>query len=269
MGISVSGGGFGGLALSPLIRFLITQVGWRWTLRIMGIAAFALLLGSAALLRMRVHAKRTSKIDFSYFRDSSFVRLFVMALMMSLSWFVPFFYIPLYSTQQGLSKEQGALLAGLLNAASATGRVSLGFVADYAGATNTLVSCLFLATVLVFVMWPFSVTFGGILAFVLLFGVFLGGFASLVPTAVAHLFGSRGNLATVTGMIFTGYVGNLVGAPIAGAIIDHYTTYSTDGSKSINFLPAIIYTGGFFTLSLLACVSVRMSAAKNRLFVKI
>ncbi|KAL2918149.1 hypothetical protein HK105_202076 [Polyrhizophydium stewartii] len=268
MGIASAGGGIGGLVLSPLIRFLITEVGWRWALRIVGIGSLVLLLVSAALLRMRVHTPSTAKIDFSYFKDTSFLRLFAYSLICSLAWFVPPFYTPTYAVQYGMTKEQGALLEGLLNAASGVGRVGLGFMADYTGAVNTLTACLFFAASAVFILWPLASSFGSMLAFVLMLGLFLGGAASLVPTVVAQQFGSKGNLATVTGMIFTGDIMCLVGTPIAGAIIDRHTTFLSDGSKSINFIPVIMYTGACFLVCALLALSIRISATK-RLLAKI
>src|SRR2546423_12956703 len=40
LGIIMSGAGFGGLILAPIIRTLISRVGLRWTLRVLGVGNF-------------------------------------------------------------------------------------------------------------------------------------------------------------------------------------------------------------------------------------
>ncbi|KAJ1332851.1 hypothetical protein BSLG_008478 [Batrachochytrium salamandrivorans] len=125
--------GAGGLILGPLLRALISKVGWRWTLRLIGVGGGGILLIT-------------------------------------------------YSIQHGLTREQGALLVGILNGASGVGRIVLGFVADYIGATNAITVCITVATLLIFGLWPIATTFSTILAFVLLFGFFVGGFAALMTT---------------------------------------------------------------------------------------
>ncbi|KAJ8329501.1 hypothetical protein QVD99_005558 [Batrachochytrium dendrobatidis] len=262
MGIAVSGGGIGGLAIAPILQKVISTMGWRWALRIIGIASGAGLFTSGLFLKMRVPSKRSTNIDFSYFKDSKFVRLFLMALVISLGWFVPLFYIPGFAVQYGMSKNIAALLVGLTNGASGIGRVTLGYLADTTGPVNVLIFCNVVATLLIFLLWPFATTLPLLLVFVILFGFVLGGFASLVPTVVSFLFGSKGNLATVTGMIFTGYISNLFGSPIAGVIIDHFTTY-TNGIKNINFTPAIMYTGACFFVAASLLISIRYSMRKR------
>ncbi|KAH9276702.1 hypothetical protein BASA83_000835 [Batrachochytrium salamandrivorans] len=264
MGIAVSGGGVGGLAIAPILSTCISHLGWRWALRIMGISGGVFLISAAMVLRMRVPSKQSSKIDLSYFRDDKFVRLFFMALVTSFAWFVPLFYISVYAIQYGVSKESAALLVGLMNGASGLGRVVLGYTADKLGPVNVLLGCESVATILILALWPFAMTFSTMLAFVLIFGFALGGFASLVPTVVATLFGDRGNLATVTGMIITGYAGNVIGTPIAGAIIDKFTTYTQNGVKVVNFIPAIMYSGTCFFVATALLATIRYSMRKTK-----
>ncbi|KAH9267473.1 hypothetical protein BASA84_000650 [Batrachochytrium salamandrivorans] len=242
VGIAAAGAGAGGLILGPLLRALISKVGWRWTLRLIGVGGGGILLISAYLLVKRTNTKKNPTIDLSWFKDKIFLLLYFSSMVSSFAYFVPFFFIPTYSIQHGLTREQGALLVGILNGASGVGRIVLGFVADYIGATNAITMCATVATLLVFGLWPVATTFSTILTFVLLFGFFVGGSAALMRTVVAHLFGSKGNIPTITGLNYSSSLfGFVAGPPIVGALIDAYTTYTPDGVKHIGYIPAIMF----------------------------
>nr|KAJ3419304.1 hypothetical protein HK105_007111 [Polyrhizophydium stewartii] len=269
-GIAVAGSGLGGLMLGPILRTLISQVGWRWTLRLIGIVGGSVLLVCSMLLRARTMRKSQRGMHFSNFRDSIFLRLYAVAVIHSFAYFVPFFYIPTYATRFGMSEEQGALLVGILSGSSGLGRVVLGFAADHIGHINMLTMCLTIATMCLFVVWPFATTFGSVLAFVLVYGFFVGGFVCMTSTVIAQLFGATGSIATVTGMIFNGYLfGDLFGAPIAGAIIDHFTVVGADGSKNTDYVPAIMFAGSCFAVGSILLLTIKYSVGKRRFFVRI
>ncbi|KAI8930250.1 major facilitator superfamily domain-containing protein [Entophlyctis helioformis] len=269
-GIAVAGSGLGGLALSPILRTMISQMGWRATLRIMGIGGGAILVCCAFVLRSRTVRVSGKAIDLSLFKDSTFLRLYAIGVINSFAYFIPFFYVPSYALKYGMTSEQGALLIGLLNGASGFGRVFLGFLADYFGHVNALTLCLIIATSSLLFVWPFATAFGSLLVFVLMFGFFVGGFISLMPTVISQLFGHKGNLATVTGMVYNAFLfGNLFGAPIAGAMIDHFTTYTPSGAKVVDFLPAILFAGACFVCGSGFMLSIKYTAGRRRFMAKI
>ncbi|KAH6584444.1 hypothetical protein BASA60_000974 [Batrachochytrium salamandrivorans] len=270
VGIAAAGAGAGGLILGPLLRALISKVGWRWTLRLIGVGGGGILLISAYLLVKRTNTKKNPTIDLSWFKDKIFLLLYFSSMVSSFAYFVPFFFIPTYSIQHGLTREQGALLVGILNGASGVGRIVLGFVADYIGATNAITMCIAVSTLLVFGLWPVATTFSTILTFVLLFGFFVGGFAALMRTVVAHLFGSKGNIPTITGLNYSSSLfGFVAGPPIVGALIDAYTTYTPDGVKHIGYIPAIMFCGTCFAAGLFLIIILRWTVNKGKATAKI
>lgn len=260
-GIAVSGSGIGGLAMAPLTRVMITNLGWAWSLRISGLAGGAVVFVCALLLRRRLPPSPKGSFDFrKLLKDKRFIIFFVASIFNSFGYFIPFFFIPAYAVQQGLTTTQGALLVGILNAASAVGRISLGFLADYFGPLETLASCLTAASISVFVIWPFSNTFGLLLFFVLVYGFFIGGLISLIPNVAVSLFGTK-DIGTVTGMIYTGTsLGNLFGPACAGLLINAYTTVDATGTH-INFIPAMMFTASTI---LVGASFVTLTIAVNR-----
>ncbi|KAK5668542.1 hypothetical protein BDV3_001322 [Batrachochytrium dendrobatidis] len=269
-GVAVAGTGIGGLTWGPILRALITHIGWRWTLRTVAMCGSAILLVCAFLLRTRVKRVARKSIDLSYFKNTVFIRLYFVTFFNSFAYFIPFFFISLYAVSHGMTREQGALLIGILNGASGIGRVALGFSGDYAGRINTLTASVAIAGLAIVTIWPVAKTFGAILGLAILFGFFIGGYVALLPTVVAQLLGANGDIATITGMVYNGLMwGNLFGSPIAGAMIDRFTTISANGSKHTNFLPSIMFSGCCLFASAMFLLSVKMSAGRMKFWVKV
>ncbi|EGF84131.1 hypothetical protein BATDEDRAFT_84863 [Batrachochytrium dendrobatidis JAM81] len=262
-GIAVSGSGIGGLILGPVLRYLISHVGWRWTLRIIGIFGGSIIAISAMFLKVRTFRKIRKEMHFSNFKNPIFQKLYAVAVIYSFAYFVPFFYIPTYALKYGMTIEQGALLVGILSGASGLGRVTLGFASDHLGHINTLTGCLISATLGILLVWPFAISFNGILAFVLIYGYFIGGFVCLTSTVTAQLFGANGNIAT--GYLF----GDLFGTPIAGAMIDHFTVTLPDGAVSVNYLPSILFAGLCFAVGSMLLMSIKMTVGNRKFFIKV
>ncbi len=119
---------------------------------------------------------------------------------------VPPFFIPLYSSSLGLSSSAGAALVAGFNISSAVGRLTSGLAADRLGPLNTLFIGLFLTTVSLFLVWPFSNSLGPLVVFVIMNGASNGGFFATMPTVVGTLFGSQ-RVSVAMGMIVTGWAG--------------------------------------------------------------
>ncbi|KAK9719237.1 hypothetical protein K7432_004931 [Basidiobolus ranarum] len=238
-GIAVSGGGIGGLVLAPITRSLIAKFGFRWSLRILGLSGFILLSLASVLLKTRIqNNSRSPIIDLSLFNSPKFSILFLIGMIVSFGYLVPFFFLPNYVLYSGLSIEIGSLLLGLLNGSSALGRVMLGYIADGIGRVNSLFMSLFIGTLSIFLLWSLSSGFISLLIFVLLYGFTAGGFVSLFPVVASEVHGAE-KLATVAGFLYVSIgFGSLVGIPIAGAILD-----ASRHLEHFTYLPIILYSG--------------------------
>jgi MFS family permease len=269
-GIAVSGAGMGGLVVAPVIRSLISSIGIPGTLR--ALAAFCGIVTILSGLTLKSLRAKSSQKPMDYrkiLKDVRFIKLFVMAAFSSTGYFIPFFFAPTFAVYYGMSKSQGALVVGFLNAASGLGRIVLGFNADLLGHLNSLLLSIVIAGLSVLLVWPFATTFGTLVFFGIIYGFFIGGFISLLPTAIVQLFGLE-NIATITGMVYSGvFFGNLFGSPFAGALLDALTTNNPDGTTTINFVPMIFLGGVPILIGASIVFSIRWSAAKGVLFVKI
>lgn len=116
-GIAVAGSGIGGLALAPLIRMLITEVGFRWTLRITGFAVLGFLMAIFAFIRPRIKsAKRGPIFDLSVFSAPGFKPLLFSAFIVTFGYMVPIFLMPTFVVEViGESASRGATLISIFS----------------------------------------------------------------------------------------------------------------------------------------------------------
>lgn len=117
---------------------------------------------------------------------------------------MPPYCMPTFAESIGLSSSTGAGLVAAFNAASAVGRISSGFLSDKIGSVNVALMSMSLLGTTMFLVWPFASTLGVLILFVLVAGIAVGGFFSMMPTVVGHIFGSA-NMSVTMGMILTSW----------------------------------------------------------------
>lgn len=163
--------------------------------------------------------------------------------------------MPTFAESIGLDSSTGAGLVAVFNAASAVGRITSGFISDKIGALNVLVMSMALLGTSMFVIWPFASSLGVLIAFVLVAGIAVGGFFSMMPTVVGHVFGS-GNMSVTMGMVLTGWTfGYLLGSPVSGYILDA----SGGANNGIGpYRPAMYFAGSLALASATLIAVVRL-----------
>ncbi|KAJ5912494.1 hypothetical protein N7504_001377 [Penicillium tannophilum] len=243
-GIVYAGGGLGGTVISFILNALLENVGIAWSFRILGIMILATGLPAAYLIQERAPIRPAKMVEWSLFRDIRFTTLWLTGAIGTFPLFVPAFFLPLYTNSLGLPSSAGAGLVAAFNFSSAIGRLSCGFACDKFGAMNTLFISLLLSALSLFVLWPVSSSIGPLIAFVVINGSANGGFFSTMPTVVGNVFGSA-RVSVAVGMIVSGWLGGyLMGAPIAGYILN------ASGGESGGvgaYRPAIFYAGSMAT----------------------
>jgi len=93
--------------------------------------------------------------------------------------FTPFFYLPTFAVEHGMSVQLAAYLVAILNGASFLGRVVPGILADKIGPLNMLFAAGASTGILIFV-WQAITTNAGIIVFSVLFGFCSGAIISLM-----------------------------------------------------------------------------------------
>ncbi|KAF9911130.1 hypothetical protein EC991_004684 [Linnemannia zychae] len=260
-GISVAGSGIGGAALAPLNRYLISRVGYEWALRIMAIMFIVVVFSVLPCIRTRVPPiKKGGPIfDISLFKDRGFTTMYLMGVLVTFGYLTPVYLLPTYAVNLGMDKATGATLVGIFSGVNAASRIILGLAADRYGRFNVLFSCTFLGGLACFVFWLNAKNLAMCVVFVVFYGVNGGGFVSLFPVVAAEVVGVE-RLAAAVGMLYSGNLfGNMLGTPIASAIV---------AASGGSYHWAIVFAGAIPMVGAFLLLSYRLSI-EPRLFVKV
>lgn len=227
MGIAIAGSSLGGvifpIALSKMLYN--PRLGFGWTVRICGFIILAVLGASCCFIRARLPPRKNDFLKLEAFKKSSYSSLAIAAFLMLLGIFTPFFFLPIYATQHGMSLQHAYYLVALLNGTSTFGRLIPGVLADRMGPLNMLfvfgnISGIFI------LCWSRMTSHAAITAFSALYGFFSGSILSLLSVSLSHMAGNPQDIGTYLGMgMFIVSFGTLVGPPINGALLTDYQSF--------------------------------------------
>lgn len=155
----------------------------------------------------------------------------------------------------GHSSSVGAGLLAGFNFSSAVGRIGTGFLCDKLGALNALIISFAVSAASMLALWPASTSLPPLAVFVVVNGLSNGGFFAAMPTVMGNTFGSA-RVAIAMGMVVTGWAGGyLMGAPIAGYLLDAYGGSNNGGLQA--YRPAMFYAGSLALASTALTVLMR------------
>jgi MFS family permease len=121
----------------------------------------------------------------------------------------------------GVSDYTSFSILIIMNGLGLPGRLVPAYLSDrYFGPVNTFIPVSAAAAILLY-CWAAIDSYGGLTAFVVIYGFFGGGVQSLFPSALASLTDEPSKAGVRIGMIFSIVsAGSLTGPPIAGALVD-------------------------------------------------
>lgn len=264
MGFIFAGTGFGAFAMGPFSSYLISHIGWKNALRVLGSMGFILSTSSCMLINPYPNSQNNSSfnsinkslINFSVLKSNKLMLHLMCGLLQSLAYLIPTFYMSSYGITLGFSSSQCALLIGINNLVNAISKIALGYIADASiGRFNMLIICCMASTATVFSLWliPNRSTF---LAFVILYGVTSGPIISLLPTSMVELFGANVYQSVTAFLFLMRGIGNALGAPIAGVLLKQYSTNDSDYRSVILYTGAALATSSFCALVLRVLLTI-------------
>ena len=186
-GISAAGSGIGGLIFSLATGPMIQNIGYKWSLRTIGMLTFVANLLATTFIRDRNAAVRPSQLAF----DVKLLRRYDVLLLLSWAFFSMLGYMVLlfslsdFAISIGLSRTQADQLTAFLNLGTAIGRPWVGVASDRFGRIEVAGGLTLLCGVLVLAMWVASSNFGLTVVFALISGAILGVYwvVSICPSA--------------------------------------------------------------------------------------
>ena len=234
-----------------------TNVGFPWTVRILGFLALGTSLCAALVLKVRVQpVKRRLAFDFKAFRELPFLFITLSFFFTLVGVYAPTFFIQLYALKSQYppiaSEKLAAYILPILNAGAIPGRLFPGFVADRTGVLN-LLFLLQAAAGITVLSWIAVSNLAGLIVFALIYGFFFGGILSLPPPALISVSPDLSKAGTRFGTgVSVASLGVLIGTPISGVFLNSKKSDTTE-----HFLGLQVFAGIILLLSALCCLLAR------------
>ncbi|KAL8743884.1 MAG: hypothetical protein Q9190_003805 [Brigantiaea leucoxantha] len=249
IGLGSSGSSIGGIIYPIVLYRLIDQIGFAWSVRVVGFIALGTLVVPIAVMRMRIKPLRArALIDWTAFTDVPYI-VFVLATLigfMGLSTFL--FYLSFDAEARNITDTKMSFyIVAIFNAASTFGRAAPNALSDKTGPFNLLAPCAIISGVLILCMIAVT-SEAALIVVAILTGFFTGVFIAMPPVCIVALIQDKSRIGTRMGMGF-GIIalGMLVGGPGSGGILGTHDPLHWAGMWSFGGVMALaagmIYTG--------------------------
>lgn len=222
IGLTASGSATGGLVFPAVVLRLLPQIGYGWTMRVLGFITLVTLLPCVLLFKQRLPPRTSGPlVEWAAFKELPYL-LFAVGMFLNF-WglYVAFFYIGSFSSDIiGASDTTSIYLLMVMNGVGLVGRLIPNFMADqFTGPLNLLIpfSC---STALVAYCWAAVNNMDGLWAFAAFYGLSAAGIQSLFPATLSTLTTDLKKTGVRMGMVLSVVaVAALIGSPIAGALV--------------------------------------------------
>lgn len=190
-GIALSGAGLGGMVYSLAAAAMIDSLGLAYAFRILGILAFVINTSCIILIKDRNKAVGSNQraFDMGLFKKYEYILLLGFGVFTMLGYFILIFSLANFANFIGLNSSQASLSSALFNFAQAIGRPLIGYFSDTTGRVNMASSMTFVAGVLALVIWTNTSTYGVLIFFSFIEGLFAGNFWATIAPLVAEILG--------------------------------------------------------------------------------
>lgn len=247
VGITLSGTGIGTLLFPWLARYMISVADWRAAFMVMGLLSWLILLPAAFIIRRPREGEaeaeekgekqlRTSDVNgilgtpgiewtmVKVLRNRVFWIFVLTGLACCISHSLPLAHIVAYASDRGIGDLSAAAILGAVGSAAAVGRLLWGAVSDQIGSRKTVLCCIALQTLMMFLV-AFATSLWGFYLFAVGFGLSYGGVLPLYAVVTRELFGMR-RFGTVYGMhSFATSLGMGGGGIVGGYLFDLSGSY--------------------------------------------
>ncbi|QDS75118.1 hypothetical protein FKW77_007424 [Venturia effusa] len=225
VGLVTTGSPIAGVLYPILLSDLIPRLGFPHAVRILALISFTTLTASFFLLRMRNPPRtRSCLIEFRALRELAFALYTVGIFFTFLGWFNYYDFLESWaiSTHVNTKRLPVHYVVSLVNAGSVIGRIIPNLVSDRIGPLNVQAPSIAIAAIMVFIWIPLH-SIGPLVTISIIYGFFSGAVVSLPPTCVASMTDDMTLFGARVGVAFLAMsCSSLIGAPVAGALVQNY-----------------------------------------------
>ncbi|KAI8092657.1 major facilitator superfamily domain-containing protein [Halteromyces radiatus] len=261
VGLGISGSGLGGLAISKIVGAAIDSVGYRWSLRILGFIQLVLMGISFFTVRpLNPLPRDVPFFDLAPFKNKKFWVLCCIHCLGNFAFYIPSSFVPSYATSLGLPSDISRNLSAVMSGIMVVGKILNGCLSDYFGRVNVTFLCSVMTGVICLAVWMTAETAASMWAFAVLFGIFGGGYVSMIAAVIADCVGIE-LIESATGWLYFAWIfGGLFGQPLSAVIIEQ---------GNLGYKGAIIFAGVIFLFVGLLAGILRFMKSGPKLFAKV
>ncbi|KAK3680334.1 hypothetical protein LTR37_021321 [Vermiconidia calcicola] len=238
--IVTTGNSFGGAIYPVMVRQLLPQIGFPWTVRVIGFVNLACLGMGLAFMRPRLPPRKAGPlVEWQAFTEIPYLSVIAGLSLVFGGLFFSYYYIASYGFDiLGMSYGDSAYLVIVFNVVGIPARLLTGMAADrFTGPLNAIIPMIFLNAVFAFT-WIAVRSVGGMYAETCLYGLAAGAFQCLFPTTITSLNPDMSKNGVRLGMAFSVFsFAGLTGPPIGGALL------TTNGGGRGGYTSALLGVG--------------------------
>lgn len=221
-----------GFGFAILAEIMLRRHGLRWTLLMF--AGIILLISGPAMLFLKPRPledkaafcpqtplailKRCLHQARRYSRQYRFYLFTLSNLFQALAFYLPFIYLPSYTTDMGHTPTQGAIVLGAANFAQIFGELGFGQLSDSVSVHALIILSSLVASISVLTLWGLAQSLVQLVFFALVFGGFASGFISLWA-GMGSAFGEESAQMIFSLLSFLRGVGSIVSGPISSSLL--------------------------------------------------
>ncbi|KAH7024990.1 major facilitator superfamily domain-containing protein [Microdochium trichocladiopsis] len=246
LGMVVAGSSVGGIVFPIILAKLFNEsdLGFGWTVRVVGFIMMPFMLFCAIAVVPRVPPRKTNFWLLSAFKNKQWL-LIVLSFALSLvGMFTPLFFLPVYAVSRGVEPALAGYLIAMVNGASTFGRVIPGILADKYGRLNMMVLAGVSSGIIIFCFNLVTST-AGFVVYSVIFGFFSGSIFSAAIAAITGTTSDPREFGSYMGMgTALAAIGPLIGPPVDGALVAKYGGFE----EASYFGGAVCLAGGLIAI---------------------
>lgn len=183
-----------------------------------------------------------------YYERPTFYLFLTANLLQAFAFYLPFIYLPSYTTLMGYSTSKGAVVLAIANLAQIFGEITFGRLSDKVNVHMLATVSATVACGSTFILWSLANSLAYVIAFAFFFGAFASGFIALWPR-MGTMFAEQDANMIYSFLSCGRGLGVIVSGPISSAILKVGSSHGNTASPVQTFKALILFVGSCMAVS--------------------
>ncbi|MGL5206501.1 MAG: L-lactate MFS transporter [Acidaminococcaceae bacterium] len=231
-GLAIMGFGFGAWFASPIIQFLIEQVGLIYCFLTLGSIYLVIMLPSALYLEPPKETKEAAQVKARFLGKHISLKEAMYKKMFYVLWLYLYINItcgisllsvasPMMQEIAGMSAMSAAVVVGIIGIVNGLGRLGWSAASDYLGRSNTFIIFFLIQAVAFYLLTQTASPVWFPILFYVIISCYGGGFATM-PAFLSDVFGTK-ELAAIHGRILSAWAMAGITGPLLTSFVRENT----------------------------------------------